>query len=162
MCPAHDWNVKSQDKWRQLCFVSVSWVRPSCKIPTKYSILPDYHFWYCAYTIYTHITHRCWGVFLRENPSHKPWELEIVIPTFLYTFACGFSSTTTSPFPYHWEVDSPNTYHTLLECSMRFGAAGKYWKKPSFGRCNQAYCEIRRVKQDTVPRSLVGVGAWRA
>ena len=25
-----------------------------------------------AYTIYTHITHRCWEVLLRENPSHKP------------------------------------------------------------------------------------------
>ena len=37
---------------------------------------------FCAYTIYTHITHRCWGVLLRENPSHKPWELEIVIPIF--------------------------------------------------------------------------------
>ena len=39
---------------------------------------------FCAYSIYTHITHRCWGVLLRENPSHKSWELEIVIPTILY------------------------------------------------------------------------------
>ena len=27
------------------------------------------------------------------------------------------------------------------------------------GGCNQAYCEIQKAKQDTVPRSLVGVGA---
>ena len=68
---------------------------------------------FCTYTIYTHITHRCWRVLQRENPNHKPWELEIVIPTILYTITCGFSSTPTSSFPYHWEVDSPNTYHTL-------------------------------------------------
>ena len=73
-----------------------------------------------THTIYNPITHRCWGVLLRENPSHKPWELEIVIPTFLYTIACGFSSTPTSLFLYHWKVDSPNTYHTLSECQVRF------------------------------------------
>ena len=55
---------------------------------------------FCTHTIYIHITHRCWGVLQRENPSHKLWELEIVIPTFLYTIACGFSSTPISPFPY--------------------------------------------------------------
>ena len=78
-----------------------------------------------THTIYTIIAHRCWWVLLRENPSHKPWELEIVIPTIFYTIACGFSLTPTFPFPYHWEVDSPNTYHTLLECSVRFWC---YWK----------------------------------
>ena len=71
---------------------------------------------FCTYTIYTHITHICWGVLLRENPSHKPWELEIIISTIFYTIACGFSSTPTSLFPYHWEVDSSNTYHTLSKC----------------------------------------------
>ena len=73
-----------------------------------------------THTIYTPITHIYWGVFLRENPNHKPWELEIIIPTILYTITCEFSSTPTSPFPYHWEVDSPNTYHTLSECQVRF------------------------------------------
>ena len=29
------------------------------------------------------------------------------------------SSTPTSLFPYHWEVDSLNTYHTLSECQVR-------------------------------------------
>ena len=41
---------------------------------------------FCTHTIYTHITHNCWGELLRENPSQKPWELEIAIPTYLYTF----------------------------------------------------------------------------
>ena len=91
---------------------------------------------FCAYTIYTHITHKCWRVLLRENPSHKPWELEIVILTYLYTFACGFSSTPTSSFPYRWEVDSPNTYHTLLECSVRFWCCWEALEEAKDGRCN--------------------------
>ena len=89
-----------------------------------------------AYTIYSHITHRCWGVLLRENLSHKPWELEIVIPTYLYTFACGFFTTPTFPFPYHWKVDSPNTYHTLSECSVRFWCCWEVLEEAKDGRCN--------------------------
>ena len=30
---------------------------------------------FCAYTIYTHITHKCLGEFLREKPSQTTWEL---------------------------------------------------------------------------------------
>ena len=78
-----------------------------------------------THTIYTPINHICWGVLLRENPSHNPWELEIVTPTFLYTIHCGFSSTLTSPFSYPWEVDRLNTFHTLSECQVRFWC---YWK----------------------------------
>ena len=74
----------------------------------------------CTHTIYTPIIHICWGVLLKENPSNKHWELEIVIPTILYIITYGFSSTPTSPFPYTWEVDSLNTYHTLLECQVWF------------------------------------------
>ena len=72
------------------------------------------------HTIYTPITHVYRGVLLRENPNYKPWELEIVIRTILYTITCGFSSTPTSPFPYTWKVDSPNTYHTFSEYQVRF------------------------------------------
>ena len=89
-----------------------------------------------THTIYTHITHKSWGVLQRENPSHKPWELEIVIPTILYTIACGFSSTLTFPFPYYWEVDSPNTYHTLSECQVIFWCCWKALEETKDGRCN--------------------------
>ena len=128
ICPAHDWNLKSRDRmetagfreclagkafpWdtrETFCFVKLSFL--------THSIL--------THTIYTPITHICWGVLLRENSSHKPWELEIVIPIILYTITCGFSSTPTSSFPYYWEVDSPNTYHTLSECQVRFWC---YWE----------------------------------
>ena len=137
MCPAHDWNTKNQDRWRQLCFASSSRVRPSretltfCFAKLCYLI----HTFY-THTIYTHITHKSWGVLQRQNPRHKPWELEIVIPTILYTIACGFSSTPTSPFPYHWEVDSPNTYHTLSECSMRFWCCWEALEEAKDDRCN--------------------------
>ena len=75
---------------------------------------------FCAYTIYTHITHKCEESFWEKNPSQTAWELEIVILTILYTFFLGISSYPTSPFPYHSEVDSPNTYHTLWECQVKF------------------------------------------
>ena len=123
MCLVHDWNVKSQDRIETVvfreCFMGKAFLRDTretfCFARLSFLI----HTFY-AYTIYIHITHRCWGVLLRENSSHKPWELEIVIPTILYTITCGFSSTLTSPFPYTWKVDSPNTYHTLLKCQVRF------------------------------------------
>ena len=59
----------------------------------------------------------------------------------------------------------PNTTYTFLECREYFGAwesLGICQKKlVRLGKCNRAYCEIRKVRQDTVPRSLVGVGAWK-
>ena len=114
------WRVRTW--WRQLIFVSVSQVKPSRKIPAKHSVLLNYHLihTFCTHTIYSLITHICWGVLLRENLNHKPWELEIFIPTILYTIHYGFSSTPTSQFPYSWEVDSPNTYHILSKCQVRF------------------------------------------
>ena len=128
MCPAHDWNAKSQDRMETTgfceCIAGKAFSRDTRKTFyfTEFSYL--IHTFY-THTIYTPITHICWGVLLRENPSHKPWELEIVIPIILYTIHCGFSSTPTSQFPYPWEVDSPNTYHTLSECQGRFWC---YWE----------------------------------
>ena len=87
---------------------------------------------FCTHIIYIHITHKCWEVLLRENLSHKSWELEIVISTYLYTFVCGFFSTPTSPFPYHWEVYSPNTYHTISECQVRIWCRWKVLEEARF------------------------------
>ena len=123
MCLAHDWNLKSQDRMETAGFreclagKAFPWDTRETFCFVKLSFLT--HF-ILTHTIYTPITHICWGVLLRENSSHKPWELEIVIPVILYTITCGFSSTPTSSFPYYWEVDSPNTYHTLSECQVRF------------------------------------------
>ena len=89
-----------------------------------------------THTIYTHITHKSLGVLQRENPNQKPWELEIFIPTILHTIACGFSSTPISQFPYHWEVDSPNTYHTLSKCQVRIQCCLEALEEAKDGRCN--------------------------
>ena len=91
---------------------------------------------FSTHTIYTHITHKCWGVFQRENSNHKPWELEIVIPTILYTITCRFSSTPTSLFLYHWEVNSSNTYHTLSKCQVIFWCCWEVLKEAKNGRYN--------------------------
>ena len=40
--------------------------------------------------IYPHYPQIVRNVFQRENPRKYTWELEIVIPTTIYTFPCGF------------------------------------------------------------------------
>ena len=91
---------------------------------------------FCIHTIYTYITHKWWWESLRENPSKNTWELEIVLPTILYTFVCEISLFSTSPFPYHWEVDSPNTYHTLSECQVIIWYCWEALEETKDGRCN--------------------------
>ena len=114
------WRVRTG--WRQLCFTSSSRVRPCRETLMKHSVLPDCPTWYTlsVLTLYTPtlptIVEECfWEKTLAKNLR----ELEIVVPTYLYTIACGFSSTPTFSFPYHWEVDSPNTYQTLSKCQVR-------------------------------------------
>ena len=165
MCSKHDWNVKSQYRWRQLCFTSSSWVRPSHETPVKHSVLPDCAIWYTLSVPILYIPTLSTNVeecFKKKNPSHKPWELEIVIPIILYTIACGFSSTPTSPFPYHWEVNSLNTYHTLQSVKWGFGVVKSIGRSQGWQMQHGACCGIRRARQDMVLRSLVRVGAWRA
>ena len=97
--------------WRKLCLASISQVRPSHETPARHFVL-------------------------RENSSKNTWELEIFIPTILYTFVCGISSSLTSPFLYHWEVDSTNTYHTLWECQVRFWCCWEALEEAKDGKCN--------------------------
>ena len=166
MCLAHDWNVKSQDKWRQAVFheylagkaFSRDTSETFCSASLYYLI-----YTFCTHTLYTHITHNCLGELLRENPSQKSLKLEITIPAYLYTFACGFSSTPTSPFPYHWEVDSPNTYHTLLECQVRIWCCWETLEEAKDGRCNmELVAGSGELDKTKVRCNLVGIGAWRA
>ena len=85
---------------------------------------------FCTHTIYTHITHKCWGVLLRENPSQTPWELEIIIPIYLYTYARGFPQL----LPLHLHTIERLIAQILTtpfqSVKWGFGAAGKHWKKP--------------------------------
>ena len=116
-----------------------------------------------TYTIYTHITHILRGEFFqRENSSHNPWELEIVILTILYTIHCGFPQL----LPLHIEIlerDSPNTYHTHFECKVRFWSC---WKALEEAICLVdaigLNCVIRRAREDKASLSKLVAGAWRA
>ena len=118
---------------------------------------------FCAYTIYTHITHKCWVELLRENPGQTTWELEIVIPTILYIFVLGIFSSPTTPFPYHWEIDSPNTYHTLWECQVRSWCCWEVLEEAKDGRCNmELVVGSEELDKTKVWCNLVEVGAWRA
>ena len=97
--------------------------------------------YYLIHTFWTHtidilITHKCKEKLLRENPSKNTWELEIAIPIILYTFVYGISSSPTSLFPYYWEVDSTNNYHTLWECQVRFWCCWEVLEEAKDGRCN--------------------------
>ena len=85
---------------------------------------------FCTHTIYTHITHKCWRVLLRENPSQTPWELEIIIPIYLYTYAYGFPQL----LPFHFHTIERLIAQTLItpfqSVKWSVGVAGKHWKKP--------------------------------
>ena len=141
---------EDHDRWWQLVFASVSLVRPSCKIPAKHSILPICHIWYTRSlptlyipTLPTYVE-EC---FQRENPSHYPWEWEIVIPTILYTI----------------HYDSPNTYHNHLECKVRFWCC---WEVLEEAICLVdaigLNCVIWRVREDKVSLSQLVARAWKA
>ena len=96
MCLAHDWNVKSQYRMEtaMFCEYLAGKAFPRDTRETFYSARLYYPIHAsCTNTIYTHITHKWWGELLRENPSKNTWELEIVIPAFLYIFVCGISSS---------------------------------------------------------------------
>ena len=91
---------------------------------------------FCTHTIYTHITHKCWGVLLRENPSQNTLRVRDYHTHISLHISLWISSTPTSPFPYNWEVDSPNTYHTLWECQVRFWSCWEALEEAKDGRCN--------------------------
>ena len=122
-------------------------------------------------TIYTLITHRnCKEAIQRENPQIG--FLQHTHPSFKETATHPQREIILASFPSLSHCHTlredlyPNTTHTFSKCRECFGAweiLGICQKKPMrLGRCNWAYCGIWKARQDTIPRSLVGVGAWRA
>ena len=111
-------------------------VKPSREIPAKHSVLPFCHSWYIRSlpTLYIPTLPTYWKeYFQRENPSHNPWELEIVLPTILYTIHCGFPQL----LHLHLHIQIlekliAQTFTTpILSVKWGFGAlVGKHWKKP--------------------------------
>ena len=102
------------------------------------------------------------SVFLKENPSKYTWELEIVIPTIIYTFPLGFSLL----LPLHLYILERFLAQTLttpnLSVEWNFGAAGKHLKEPFSGGCNRVELRIWKAREDKTPRSLLVAGAGRA
>ena len=101
---------------------------------------------FCTYTIYTHITHKWEGEPLGENPSKNTWELEIVIPTFLYTFVCEIFSSPTSPFPYIERLIAQTLTTLFQSVKWSFGATGKHWRRIRMADANGACCRIWRTR----------------
>ena len=132
MCSAHDRNAKSHDSW-------FSWVFRGSGLPVRYSwnILFCYFgisaaLYLHSHYIYHHYSHIERSSFQKENPSHNPWELEIVIPTILYIIHCDFSQL----LPLHIQILERLIAQTLttliLSVKWGFGSAKKHWKKPFF------------------------------
>ena len=135
MCPAHDWNAKSHDRWWQLVFVSVSQVGPSCEILTKH------FFFFCQLVIfdtpglyppyiYPHYSHIEGSAFQRENLSHYPWDWEIVILSILYTIYCGFPQLLPLYIQILERLIAQILTTPILSVKWGFYAARKHWKKP--------------------------------
>ena len=82
------WNAKSQERMETArfceCLAGKAFPRDTREM-VSFAILSYLLHYILTHTIYAIIIHRCWGVLLRENSIHKPWELEIVILTILYT-----------------------------------------------------------------------------
>ena len=110
-------------------------------------------------TLPTNDKESLWEKTLAKNT----WELEIVIPIILYTVVCGIFSSPASQFPYCWEVDSPKHLpHYFRVSSDRLVLLGNIGRSQGWQMQHGAYCGIWKTRQDSVSRSLVGVGAWRA
>ena len=138
MCRAHDWNSKSQYRWRQLCFASILRVRPSRETPAKHSVLPDCTIWYTLSVPALYIP------ILPTNDKECFWEktlvkhLESKRLSYPYIFThklVDFLNCYLS-ISYYWEVDSLKTYHTLSECQERFWYYWEALEEAKDGRCN--------------------------
>ena len=101
----------------------VSQVRFSREILAKHSVWLICHICFTKSLLTLYIPSLltyCKECFQRKNPRKYTWELEIVIPTIIYTILCGFPHIPTFPYPYPWEIDSPNTYHTQSKWQVMF------------------------------------------
>ena len=90
----HVWSIwlENEELCQAVNFATVSREGPTRKGPTKVSIwqkivfaLPSLY----PHYIYHHYLRIVRSAFSKENPSKYTWELEIVIPTIIYTFPCG-------------------------------------------------------------------------
>ena len=129
--------------WRAMptChFMSTLQERPSREVLAKHSVSQKVKLLYqilFPHYIYPYYPQIVRSTFQRDNPSKYTWELEIVIPTIIYTFPLSFPLL----LPLHLYILERFLAQTLttpnLSVEWSFGAVGKHWKEPFSGRCNQ-------------------------
>ena len=131
-------------RWRVMPGWIFSWVSRRKGHPAKYSrnflfgkklclVLPSLY----SHYIYPHCPQIVRGAFQIENPRKYTWELEIVIPTIIYTFPSSFPQLL--PLHLHFlERLQAQTFTTpILSVKWYFGTIGKYRKEPFIGGCNR-------------------------
>ena len=138
-CRAHDWKTKSHARLE--IFERVSRERPSSEVLAKLSIWQKVIFCFTKsypHYIYLHYLQIVRSAFQKENPRKYTWELEIVMPTIIYTFSCDFSQL----LPLHLHILESliaQIFTTpILSVKWEFCVVGKYWKEPFIGGCNRA------------------------
>ena len=111
-------------------FAGKTFSRNTCKT-FCFTILAYLIYYVFTHTIYTIITHILrWVSFKEKTLDKNPWELEIVIPTILYTILCSFPQL----LPLHIQILERLISQTLttpiLSVKWGFGVTGKHWNKP--------------------------------
>ena len=162
--------LEVEESCQVVIFASVSWVRPSRETVTKHSAwrfflrvtsLPFTH------TIYTLITHKCKTGYSerktldRFSTTHTPIFLResylslVRIHCSLFSFPLPLSYLERRFVPKH----NPHIFRVHWMFLVLLGSIRRSqgWQI-QYG----AYCGIQRTRQDTIPRSFVRVGAWRA
>ena len=97
--------LECEESW-QLVFASNSWLRPST-MSSLTLFIPS-------------LLTYCKECFSERKPQILPLRVRDYHTHNHPHNPLWFSSTPISPYPYPWEVDSPNTYHTQFECKVRF------------------------------------------
>ena len=125
----------------------------------EHFILPICHIWYTRslHTLYISTlptySEEC---FLRGNPSHNPRELEIVIPTILYTIHCGFPQLLPLQFQILERLIAQKLTILILSVKWGFGIVRKYWKKPYVWWMQSGWIVWSRELEKT----RFGEGSW--
>ena len=128
--------------WRVMIachFTSTSRERSSREVPAKHFIWQKDKVFFqilCPHYKYPYYPWIVRSAFQRENPSKYTWELEIVIPTIIYTFPFGIPLL----LPLHLYILERFLAQTLttsnLSVKWSFGVVRKHWKEPFSGGCN--------------------------
>ena len=144
----HVWStwLEANESCQAIKFASTSQERPSSKVFVKLSIWQKekvfYQIFYPHYK-YPHYPRNVRSTFQRENPSKNTKELEIGIPTIIYTFSLGFPLL----LPLHLYILEKFLIQTLttpnLSVEPSFGAFRKYWKEPPIW----LNCGIRKASE---------------